>query len=121
MERSLPTAPCRGTGPASIAIVEGLEMGEHVVERRGGDQAEIAGAERRPLRLRRRHRAAVLKIDLLPAEFQREARLAVRPAECLAREAERALVEPRRRLDVGDGENEVIDAVGEQGHGLTFK
>ena len=91
-------------------------MREHLVERRGGDQAEIARAERRPLRLRRRDGAPVLQVDLLPAEFQREARLAVRPAKRLAREAERALVEPRRRLDVGDGQNEVIDAVGEQGH-----
>ena len=97
------------------------QMREHLVERRGGDQAEIARAERRLLRLRRRHRAPVLKVDLLLPEFQRVARLAVRPAERLAREAERSLVEPRRRLDVGDGQDEVVDAVGEQGHGSTVK
>ena len=92
-----------------------------VVERHGGDQAEIAGAERRLLRLGRRQRAAILEVDLLPAEFQREARLAVRARNVSRVKPERALVEPRRRLDVGDGENDVIDAVGEQGHGLTFR
>ena len=88
-------------------------MRDHVVERHGRDQAEVARPERRLLRFRRRDGVSVLEIDLLPAERERVARLAVRPAERLAREAERPLVELRRRLDVGDGQNEVVDAVGE--------
>ncbi len=57
----------------------------------------------------------------MPAELQRVALLAVGPAKRLALEAQRALVEPRRRLDVGDGEDDMVDAVGQQRHVGSFK
>ena len=44
----------------------------------------------------------VLEIDFLSTECERVAQLTVRAAERLPAHTERALVEPRRRLDVGD-------------------
>src|SRR5215471_11654975 len=65
----------------------------HLVERDRADHAEVAGAERRLLRLRGRLRTSILEVDLLLSELQREPRLTLGAAEELALEAERALVE----------------------------
>jgi hypothetical protein len=91
-------------------------VGDDVVERHGRDEAEVAGTERRRARLRRRRGGRILEIDLLAAEPERVALLPVGAEERFALEAERALVEARRGLDVGNRQDEVIDAIDERRH-----
>src|SRR5690606_4409182 len=94
------------------------EMPGHLGERHRRDQAEIGRSERRPRRFGRRRRIAVLEIDLLPTEPQRVPRLAVWPAEGLALEAERALIEAQRRFYVRNRENQMIDVPRQRAHAV---
>src|SRR3546814_10420488 len=78
-----------------------------LADRRLGDQAEIAAAGRRIRRVRHEFAPRLVQVDLLPAEGERGAAL----AEAHDLHAEDPAVEGAGRLDVADGEHEMVDAV----------
>src|SRR4030095_15375728 len=97
------------------------QMLDHVVQRNCRNHAEVARAERRLPSLRRCLRRAILKIDLLIAEAQRESRLAFGAAKELSLETECALVEAQAFADVAHGQHNVIQAIGEWAHRYTCR
>ncbi len=101
-----PSAPVFGTGPELDGDAVAFEMGDDIVERRRGDQAEIAGSRRGPFRLGLEFVPRPVQVDLLPAEMKRDPAVEIDPAQ-----AERALVEPATRLDILDRQDKMIDAV----------
>src|SRR3546814_6236528 len=89
------------------ALVTGVQTCALPIYRRLGDQAEIAAAGRRIRRVRHEFAPRLVQVDLLPAEGERGAAL----AEAHDLHAEDPAVEGAGRLDVADGEHEMVDAV----------
>lgn len=105
------------TGPAHGAFDDRDLMTPKVLhriaERHGGDEAEIGGAGGGTSRLRLELSPDLMQVDLLITEGKRLPPLTERDHL----HAEDAGVEAACHADVGDGENEVIDAV--DGHGIS--
>src|SRR5579872_5083305 len=83
------------------------EMLDHLRHRSFGDETEVAGAGRRLLGLGLELMAGAVKVDLLVAEAQRLAPL----AERLDRQAEHGRIEGASALDIGDCQNEMVEAL----------
>ncbi|KAG0751414.1 hypothetical protein G6F24_014347 [Rhizopus arrhizus] len=84
-------------------------MGQHIGSRRARDQAQI-GTARRGLRgVRLQRCTGRVQVDLLLAELQRSAA----GAETHDLHAKHALIEVTAALDVGNGEDQMVEAVDE--------
>jgi len=76
------------------------------VERLRCDQTEIAAAGQRPLRLGFEFVSGAMQVDLLAAEGERHA-----TAKLDTLHAKNAHVKTARRVDIGDGQHDMINAV----------
>src|SRR6185437_10346400 len=91
----------------------GLDVAHDLLERRLGDEAEIAGADRDMRRLGLKLPARHVEVDLLPAKGDGGRPLAVGRRRHHAG-AQHALIEAERRLEVAHGEHDMIEAVDDE-------
>ena len=101
-----PRAPVRGYRAVLDRHVLGIEMGEDFPGRGRGDQAQVRAAPRGPGGVRGDLLPGLVQVDLAGAEFQG----AAPGAEGDRAHAQHPLVEASRLVEVGDGQDQVVQA-----------